>query len=120
MNYRITEISGWIIVHPSGKAENNEPLRVRYLFKKWLTEEGISVIVNLQGLCGLGVWEMGLLTSFKKEVDQRAGRLRLCNLNPTLEGYFHNDRFNQCFEIYTDLEGAMEGKNLDGNYGSRH
>jgi anti-anti-sigma factor len=120
MNYRITEISGWIIVHPSGKAENNEPLRVRHLFKKWLTEEGISVIVNLKELSGLGVWEMGLLTSFKKEVDQRAGKLRLCNLNPALEGYFHNDRFAQCFEIYADLEAAMEGETLNGTYGSRH
>jgi anti-anti-sigma factor len=115
MNYRITEISGWIIVYPSGKAENNEPLRVRYLFKRWLTEEGIKVIVNLKELSRLGVWEMGLLTSFKKEVDQRAGRLRLCNLNPSLEGYFHNDRFVERFEIYTDLEAAMEEEDPSGN-----
>jgi anti-anti-sigma factor len=120
MNYRITEISGWIIVYPSGKAENNEPLRVRYLFKKWLTEEGIKVIVNLKELSQLGVWEMGLLTSFKKEVDQRAGKLRLCNLNLSLEGYFHNDRFVECFEIYPDLEAAMEEENLRGNQGSGH
>jgi anti-anti-sigma factor len=120
MNYRITEIIGWIIVHPSGKAENNEPLRVRHLFKKWLTEEGIQVVVNLKELAALGVWEMGLLTSFKKEVDQRAGKLRLCNLSAALQGYFHNDRFSECFEIYSDLEAAMEGENIDANQGVRH
>ena len=120
MNYRITELSGWIIVYPSGKAENNEPLRVRYLFKKWLTEEGVKVIVDLKELAGLGVWEMGLLTSFKKEVDQRAGKLRLCHLNPALKGYFHNDRFNECFEIYADLEAAMEGVRSDANQGTCH
>lgn len=119
MNYRITETGGWIIVYPSGKAENNEPLRVRYLFKKWLTIEGIRVIVNLKELSGLGVWEMGLLTSFKKEVDQRAGRLCLCNLNPALAGYFQNDRFGECFEVYADLEAVMEeGESLHARQGS--
>ncbi len=108
MNYRITEVDGWVIVHPSGKAENNEPLRVRYLFKKWLTQPGLCVIVNLKDLCQFGVWEVGLLTSFKKEVDQRAGTLRLCNLNASLSGYFHNDRFAEQFEIYRDLESAMQ------------
>ena len=110
MNYRISEVSGWIIVSPSGKAQNNEPLRVKYLFKRWLTQEGLRVIVNLKELAQFGVWEMGLITSFKKEVDQRAGILRLCHLNPALKGYFQNDRFAEQFEIYPDLESAMEGQ----------
>jgi len=110
VNYRISEVSGWIIVSPSGKAQNNEPLRVKYLFKRWLTQEGLRVIVNLKELAQFGVWEMGLITSFKKEVDQRAGILRLCHLNPALKGYFQNDRFAEQFEIYPDLESAMEGQ----------
>ena len=117
MNYRITEVSNWVIVHPSGKAQNNEPLRVKYLFHRWLTQSGIRVIVNLQDLAQLGVWEVGLLISFKKEVDQRSGILRLCNLNPSLKGYFQNDRFAEQFEIHADLESAMEGRGtrVDGN-----
>jgi anti-anti-sigma factor len=110
VKYRITEVNGWIIVHPSGKAENNEPLRVRYLFKKWLAQQGLRVIVNLKDLSQFGVWEVGLITSFKKEVDQRAGTLRLCNLNASLEGYFQNDRFAEQFEFYPDLESAMAGE----------
>lgn len=110
VNYRITEVSDWVIVHPSGKAQNNEPLRVKYLFHRWLTQKGIRVIVNLKEISQFGVWEMGLLTSFKKEVDQRAGILRLCGLNSRLQGYFQHDRFSEQFEIYPDLEGAMEPK----------
>ena len=34
VNYRITEIAGWVIVTPSGKAANNEPLRLRYVFRR--------------------------------------------------------------------------------------
>ena len=110
MNYRISEVSGWMIISPSGKAQNNEPLRVKYLFKRWLTQDGLRVIVNLKELAQFGVWEVGLITSFKKEVDQRSGILRLCNLNPALKGYFQNDRFAEQFEIYSDLESAMEGE----------
>ena len=107
VRYRISEVAGWVIVTPSGKAENNEPLRVRHMFRRWLTRQGIRVIVNLKQLEQFGVWEVGVLTSFKREVDQRVGVLRLCHLNPQLKGYFHDDRFAEQFEIYDDLEGAM-------------
>jgi anti-anti-sigma factor len=110
VNYRITEVNDWVIVHPSGKAQNNEPFRVKYLFHRWLTKKGIRVIVNLKEISQFGVWEMGLLTSFKKEVGQRDGILRLCNLSPCLQGYFQNDRFAEQFETYRDLEGAMESE----------
>ncbi len=39
VNYRVTELHGWFIVTPTGKAENNEPLRVKYLFKRWFSEK---------------------------------------------------------------------------------
>ena len=107
VRYRISEVGGWVIVIPSGKAENNEPLRVRYLFRRWLTRQGLRVIVNLKQLEQFGVWEVGVLTSFKREVDQRAGVLRLCHLNPELEGYFQHDRFAEQFDIRENLEAAM-------------
>jgi len=110
LKYRITEVAGWVIVNPSGKAENNEPLRVRHLFRRWLAQSGIRVIVNLKQLEQFGVWEVGLLTSFKREVDQRAGVLRLCCLNPELRGYFQNDRFAERFNVYEDIESALAGE----------
>ena len=110
MNYRITEAGGWVVVYPSGKAENNEPLRVRHLFRSWLTQNKSHVIVDLAQLEAFGVWEVGLLISFQREVDQRSGVLRLCQLNPALEGYFRNDRFTQQFDLYDNLESAMTGE----------
>ena len=107
MNYRITEAGGWVVVYPSGKAQNNEPLHVRHLFRNWLTQAKSRIIVDLAQLEAFGVWEVGLLISFKREVDQRAGMLRLCQLNPALEGYFHKDRFTEQFDLYDDLESAM-------------
>ena len=110
MKYRVSEVAGWMIITPSGNAQNNEPLRVRYLFRRWLSRKGVRVIVDLKDLAQFGVWEVGLLTSFKREVDQRAGELRVCNLDPSLKGYFQNDRFPSQFDIYPDLEGAMREK----------
>jgi anti-anti-sigma regulatory factor len=110
LKYRVSEVAGWFIIHPAGIAVNNEPLRVRYLFRRWLAREGVKVIVDLKELTQFGVWEVGLLTSFKREVDQRAGILRVCSLNPNLSGYFQNDRFAGEFEIFADLESAMTGK----------
>ena len=55
--------------------------------------------MSLKELQQLGVWEMGLLTSFKREIDQRAGIIRLCHLDPASAGYFHDDRFAEQFEI---------------------
>jgi anti-anti-sigma factor len=109
VNYRITEAGSWVVVYPSGKAQNNEPLRVRHLFRSWLTQAKARIIVDLAQLEAFGVWEVGLLISFKREVDQRAGMLRLCKLNPALEGYFHNDRFTEQFDLYDNLESAMTG-----------
>ena len=107
MNYRVSEVAGWVIVSPSGKAENNEPLRVRYLFRRRLSRQGVRVIVDLKELERFGVWEVGVLTSFKRQVDQRAGVLRLCNLDQHLEGYFQHDRFAEQFDVRENLEDAM-------------
>ena len=67
----------------------------------------MRVIVDLKDLDQFGVWEVGLLTSFKREIDQRTGVLRICSLDPNLEGYFKKDRFACQFDIYQDLESAM-------------
>jgi len=107
LNYRVSDAAGWFIIKPYGKAQNNEPLRVRYLFRRWLSRDGVRVIVDLKELDQFGVWEVGLLTSFKREVDQRAVVLRRCNLDPNFQGYFQNDRFASQFEMCEDLETAM-------------
>jgi anti-anti-sigma regulatory factor len=103
-----------VIVGVSGRAENNEPLKVKHLFNRWLTELGMRVIVNLKDIEEFGVWEMGLLTSFKKEVDQRGGTLRLCHLDPGRKGYFQTDRFAEQFEFYSNMEAAMAGEKHNG------
>ena len=69
----------------------------------------MKVIVDLKEINQFGVWEVGLLTSFKREVDQRAGLRRICRLNPNLRGYFQNDRFAGQFGFYAEVSGGQSG-----------
>jgi hypothetical protein len=80
LKYGISEVNGWVVVSPSGKAENNEPLRVRHLFRRWLAKKGVRVIVNLQRLENFGVWEVGVLTSLANVVDTLVILMGLHNL----------------------------------------
>lgn len=111
MTYHFTHQNGWVILSIRGKARNNEPLQAKRHILPWLEEPGVRLIVNLEGLEALGVLEMGLLNSLRKEVDLRGGTLRLCRLNPALQGYFQQDRFTRTtFHIYTNVDSAMVQK----------
>ena len=99
MRYRITEICGWVIVGLSGRAENNEPLKVKHLFKRWLTAREMRVIVNLKEIEEFGVWEMGLLTSFKKEMDQRGGTLSYIAESGSIGDYIDSLNRLRCFGL---------------------
>jgi hypothetical protein len=107
VNYHITENSGWIIVNACGKAHDNEPRRITHLFNCWLSIEGIRVIIDLKQIARFGIRELGLLASFKSEVDQRHGTLRLCSLNRKLHGSLACDREAANFALYPDLKAAM-------------
>lgn len=106
MIYEVSAKDGWVVLRLSGRAENNEPLQAkRRLFPRLLRTQ-VRIVVDIGGLEELGVWEMGLLNSLRKEVDLRGGTLRLCNLDPSLGGYFQGDRFAQTFPVYADVASA--------------
>jgi hypothetical protein len=41
--------------------------------------------------------------------------IRLCHLDPTLAGCFQDDRFAEQFEIFADLEAAMQPERATNN-----
>jgi anaerobic selenocysteine-containing dehydrogenase len=70
VNYRITEADGWVIVNPNGRAENNEPLRVRHLLRRWLSRDQPRVIINLCMLEQFGVQDADFV-----EITSRRGKV---------------------------------------------
>lgn len=108
MKYLVTDLDDWIIIHISGKPENNEPLLVRHLMKHLFDRSrGTRVVVNLRGAEQLGVWEAGVLASLKKNVELRGGILRVCNVEGVPTVWFQESRFMGRFEVYPDLKGAV-------------
>ena len=107
MTYQVTQRKGWVIFRIKGKARNNEPLRAKRHLLSWLNVPGVRIVVDLSGLEELGVWEMGLLNSLRKEVDLLKGTLRLSSLNPTLKSKFKRDRFAETFDMYPTVDSAI-------------
>lgn len=107
MTYQVTERKGWVVLRIRGKAHNNEPIRAKRHLLSWLNVPEVRVVVDLSGLEALGVWEIGLLNSLRREVDLLKGTLRLCRLNPALRSEFSRDRFAETFEMYPTLDRAI-------------
>lgn len=51
---------------------------------------------------------LGALIRISKQVYEREGQLRLCNLSPKIYEIFEITRLNKAFEIYPDLESAIK------------
>jgi anti-anti-sigma regulatory factor len=53
-----------------------------------------------------GAYILGILNMIKKEVQIMGGTVKLCALNPRLNRYFQENRFDEIFEIKTSIEQA--------------
>jgi len=51
---------------------------------------------------------LGVLVRISKNIYEREGQLRLCNLSPKVYEIFEITRLTKAFEIYPDLESAMK------------
>ena len=52
---------------------------------------------------------LGLLIRISKKIYERAGQLRLCNIDPRIHEIFKITRLTKVFDIYQDVESAVEG-----------
>ena len=71
--------------------------------------ELINLILDFQNVRFLSSAVLGLLIRISKKVYERNGQLRLCNINPKIHEIFKITRLTKIFDIYQDLESAVEG-----------
>ncbi len=71
--------------------------------------QGINLILDFRNVRSLSSAALGLLIRVSKRVYERNGRLRLCNINPTIYEIFRITRLDRVFDIYKNLEKATEG-----------
>ncbi len=70
--------------------------------------EGINLILNFSNVRFLSSAVLGLLIRISKRVYEHGGKLRLCNINPKIYEIFKITRLNKVFDIYSDIESAIE------------
>jgi anti-sigma B factor antagonist len=87
-------------------AHNSPELREYVL--KMLAEGHTRFIVDLSQVLFVDSSGLGVLLSGYKNVSLQSGRFSLAGLHPRVQSMFELTRLNQVFEIFANLDEAME------------
>jgi anti-sigma B factor antagonist len=68
----------------------------------------INLILDFGNVRFLSSAVLGLLIRISKRVYERDGQLRLCRINPKIYEIFKITRLTKTFDIYDDIETAIE------------
>jgi len=71
--------------------------------------ERINLILDFQNVRFLSSAVLGLLIRISKKVYEGDGQLKLCSINPKIYEIFKITRLTKIFDIYPDIESAVEG-----------
>lgn len=68
----------------------------------------IRLILDFGNVRFLSSAVLGLLIRVSKRIYEQEGELRLCSINPKIYEIFKITRLTKIFDIYTDVESAVE------------
>jgi anti-sigma B factor antagonist len=71
--------------------------------------ERINLILDFGNVRFLSSAVLGLLIRVSKRIYENDGQLALCNINPKIYEIFKITRLTKTFDIYNNVESAMEG-----------
>ena len=70
--------------------------------------DNINLILDFGNVKFLSSAVLGLLIRISKRIYESEGRLRLCNINPKIYEIFKITRLTKTFDIYKNVESAIE------------
>jgi len=70
--------------------------------------ERMNLILDFGNVRFLSSAVLGLLIRISKRIYEREGQLRLCRINPKIYEIFKITRLTKTFDIYDDVESAIE------------
>ena len=70
--------------------------------------ERMNLILDFGNVRFLSSAVLGLLITISKRIYEREGQLRLCRINPKIYEIFKITRLTKTFDIYDDVESAIE------------
>jgi len=75
---------------------------------KLLAQGSDKIIFDFKAVKFMDSSGIGFLVSVLKELAKKNGKLRLCNINGTIESILHQVQLYSFFEIYDSCEEALE------------
>ena len=70
--------------------------------------ECINLILDFCNVRFLSSAVLGFLIRVSKKIYERDGQLKLCNISPNIHKIFKITRLTKIFDIYPDVESAIE------------
>lgn len=70
---------------------------------------GVNMILDFRNVRFLSSAVLGLLIRISKRIYERDGRLKLCNINQKIYEVFKITRLTKTFDIYKDVDSALDG-----------
>ena len=70
--------------------------------------DNVNLILDFSKVKFLSSAVLGFLIRLSKKVYERGGQLRLCNITPKIYEIFKITRLTKVFDIYQDVDGAIE------------
>ena len=70
--------------------------------------ERINLVLDFGNVRFLSSAVLGLLIRISKRIYEREGQLKLCRINPKIYEIFKITRLTKTFDIYDDIEAAIE------------
>jgi anti-sigma B factor antagonist len=74
--------------------------------------ERINLILDFCNVRFLSSAVLGLLIRISKKVYERDGQLKLCSINPKIYKIFKITRLTKIFDMYQDIESAVESLSI--------
>ncbi len=68
----------------------------------------VNLVLDFRNVRFLASAVLGLLIRVSKKIYEGEGQLRLCSIDPKIHEIFKITRLTKIFDIYTDVEGAVE------------
>ncbi|MHC4323355.1 MAG: STAS domain-containing protein [Planctomycetota bacterium] len=78
----------------------------------------IKLIINFYNVRLMPSIGLGVLVRISKNINEREGQLRLCNLSPKIYEIFEITRLTRAFEIHPDLKSAVKSLSTSEHTGA--
>ena len=94
----------------SGPITGNLPFIIRNVVHAEFNAKEPRVILDMKEFDDSGslIMQLALIAAFKKEVDFMNGSLKICSLKSRIRNYLFENRMDEIFDMYEDLNSAEQ------------